>query len=500
MTMNDPYEETRIGLIRKLIMLPRVLLDRYLGWWFTRRWRQLLGGIPAILFAGLILFPAVFFWMSDRTKLADRYKTELNRAIVRDDFEASDVYLRKLLRLNATDNDVRYAMAYVAGHRGDQRRAEEILTKLVSTDDGYPRAHLWMARKLVRENPNSFSEQPDTLIHHLKAALQTTPPPAAAHGLLGEVYFQNQQYDLAIKHFKAAAKKLPKLHLRLARVYLKLNDEFSAKQELEQAARYFRLRVEADADDIEARTSWALVCDLQHDFPQAETILVDGLKRRPGDSTLKKLLAQLCVQESDRLVQRYNKNIGERLVLLERALQYAPNHPAALDRLAMFFSLEGEAGETARGRLKQVLAEGKASATVHLILATQALHSGDLKSAELHFDQGYRLNSNLPVLLNNFAWLLANQQPPQLDRALGLVNQALQIAPNQPHIRETRGQIYAKQGRWRDALADLEFALPHMSGNGELHHALSVVYRELGDEELASEHRRRWKEAKTSGK
>ena len=66
----------------------------------------------------------------------------------------------------------------------------------------------------------------------------------------------------------------------------------------------------------------------------------------------------------------------------------------------------------------------------------------------------------------------------------------MQRQPERPNFRDTRGQILAKMGRWKEALVDLEIALRAMVGNRGLHRALAEVYQHLDQPSLAAEHRR----------
>lgn len=94
-------------------------------------------------------------------------------------------------------------------------------------------------------------------------------------------------------------------------------------------------------------------------------------------------------------------------------------------------------------------------------------------------------------LLNNLRWAIAHAEPPDLDRALNLANAAHQAAPNHPDVLETRGQILAKLGRWKEAITDLDKALPAMPNRARVHDTLAPAYENLGVKELADEHRRR---------
>jgi Tfp pilus assembly protein PilF len=51
--------------------------------------------------------------------------------------------------------------------------------------------------------------------------------------------------------------------------------------------------------------------------------------------------------------------------------------------------------------------------------------------------------------------------------------------------------IYLKLGRYREAIADFEFALPKLQSKAGAHAALAEAYQKLGLKDLAEEHRRR---------
>jgi Tfp pilus assembly protein PilF len=62
--------------------------------------------------------------------------------------------------------------------------------------------------------------------------------------------------------------------------------------------------------------------------------------------------------------------------------------------------------------------------------------------------------------------------------------------PNEPDVRNTRGTILVKLGRWEEGVKDLEFALPQLRVKGQTHASLALAYRNLGMSQLAAEHER----------
>jgi len=77
------------------------------------------------------------------------------------------------------------------------------------------------------------------------------------------------------------------------------------------------------------------------------------------------------------------------------------------------------------------------------------------------------------------AMILTVGDKPDLSRALAIIESVLVKLPNNPSFRETRGEIYVRMGRWQEAVADLEFALPLLASKQGTHKALAEAYRGL---------------------
>ena len=148
--------------------------------------------------------------------------------------------------------------------------------------------------------------------------------------------------------------------------------------------------------------------------------------------------------------------------------------------------------------LKESLAAGEAPWLIHLALGTRLLGIGNLQEGAEHLEQAVKLNPSAAIAMNNLAWTLASKEPPDLARAEALAAQAVALLPANPQILETRGQIYLKQGRWKDARSDLEAVLPIYAQQPQLrkqlphlHNSLAKAYHELGNADMARLHRER---------
>jgi uncharacterized protein HemY len=120
---------------------------------------------------------------------------------------------------------------------------------------------------------------------------------------------------------------------------------------------------------------------------------------------------------------------------------------------------------------------------------TVAAFLGEPKRAKVYLQQALKKDPRNAVALNNYAWLIIQEPDGNLNTALAAVNQAIQQAPEDSRYRETRGQIFVRLERWKEAVDDLEYAANAMPSSKEIHLSLAKAYDALGDRQLAQVHR-----------
>ena len=201
-------------------------------------------------------------------------------------------------------------------------------------------------------------------------------------------------------------------------------------------------------------------------------------------------MAQTHVAVYDVLSRDVNVPLEQRLAHLRAALSYVTDYQPALVRIIQFVAQPGEAGREVESYLQKMIAEGRMPATGHFALGTKAWQDKDIEKALWHLERAFELDPGLGHIGNNLAWILAEKDPPDLDRAIQIIGSVVSKFPNVPTFRDTKGQIHVKRGEWEQGLKDLEAALPFMKDNLELHKSLAMIYEQLGKPELASEHDR----------
>lgn len=469
-------------------------------WVFSRPWDLLLHAAPAIVVA-LVVVGIVSYERSgaDRAVLA-MYQKQVDESLDDGDLPTAEIYLRKLNIIDEAGPATAFANARLAELKGEEASAERIMSGLTRDDDsGHPRAHFWVAMRMVQEKKTLTPDESLDLIHHLTRALDSDHDRQDAHVLLADIERKRGNREQAAKHLESVVLDRPEMRLPLAMIYSEMGDVFRSRQQRERAEDHFRQRAERDMADVRSRILWAKAVALSNDYDQATRILLDAIPATNGDVSdesqrkirqLREALAELYVAWSDRVDRERNPDLKRRIELLQRALQFAPNNADALNRLAVLVGQAGEEGEQVRTALDRLLASGDVPAAVRLILGTSAATREEWDEAKEQLEQAYHEMPQMPVLLNNLAWVLASADPPEFEQAHRLADAAIRIWPDHPEILETRGVILAGLGRWSEALVDLESALKSFPERAGLHKRLAVVYEQLGDTEMADRHRK----------
>lgn len=456
---------------------------------------RLFAGLPALMVAGLVLAITVRAMDTPRDRTIARYKSHADRAVFSRDFPAAKVCYERLLSEGVAPAETAYGLAQVMDALGDSARATALLITAASLEGpDHVRAHIQLARALLSNAPvtNTAAAAAES---HLRRALATVPGRAsatpsevrAAEALLGDLLAATDRARLALPYLRRAAVGQPEMRMALARAYQSLNLMDNARTEAAAALKEFQTQSANEPDALVPRLRAAEAASLLHDFARAADILNQGLART-NDASYRSSLAIVYAAWAD-FLGKNQAPAADRVLLLERGLQIDPANPALLERFLRVINTDGPEAEQARARLRALLAQGRATASVHFTLGVDAWLHGKPDAARLHFEEADKLAPRSPIVLNNLAWVLAHDKKPDLPHALKLIQYALERQPDTVRYRGTRGVILAKMERWREALPDLEAALGRDPKNRDLHLALADTYDHLGDPEMATKHR-----------
>ena len=183
------------------------------------------------------------------------------------------------------------------------------------------------------------------------------------------------------------------------------------------------------------------------------------------------------------------------LNLLLRPWTCWENDRIAIYQLSAISCSSKSAAEESEKKLIRLLAEGTYNWDVFYTLGEHALVSKQYSKAQRNLEAANDINKTDKEariqILNNLALAILRGEDPDLDRCLNLINEVMDLLPEQKHpdAYSTRVEIYIKLRRFKEADRDLQKALPQRPNSQKVHELLIVVKDELGETALANEHR-----------
>ena len=487
-------------------LLPVEFVSR---WSVTRDYRLLLGSIPALLAGGALLAGAVVATFSEKSTTADHF---VNRAIAAKqagDDEVAELFLRKASITVSGTSESRFNQAVLLQSVGKEADAYALMSQLAPDDKpGYVPAHewriQWMSLKLselaTKETPLTEEEIgirrqiSESIEKHLRLIVQAEPEHLKANDRLALIAMGRKKLDEAIEHISRIVDRRPDSRATYAQLFAQSGQEFEARLQAELAVDYHRKILQQDELSDDER--WQNRARLAHcymilqDYEGAVESLTDN-GAVPKLPVVRNLLARIFFQWSASIKSEDGPSLIRQLNLLNQALELNPGNAAVLQAIASIAGKPGKPGAIANKTLKDVLSTGQAPPLVHFVIAMNAAAKDDFDTAKMHLELAHAASPKMPIVLNNLAYVIASEKEPDFQRAMQLVDQAIELDPSVGDFYDTRGSILTKLGKWKDAISDLERALKMIPGRAAIHRKLAACYEAVGDPELAALHRTR---------
>jgi tetratricopeptide (TPR) repeat protein len=453
--------------------------------------RKSLGGIPALL---IILGFAIVMSLAmtqSRESLNLRYRRVAENAAIEKNWRLAKVASQRVLAANPNSFDDAFRLAMVCMETSDNVRANAILSRLASADrPTHADSHLWRARALLEKKTLTLAEV-NELEKQLRNAISLRPSDRVSRSILAQVEAKTGKRDQAIETLLLIQPRTADDEFLLANLYLASRDVPKATSNGRNAVRLYRQQLQSDPKSLPNQLSLAKALVFIEEFQDAIEVLL------PAYEADKESVARVI----STIYASWSQSIDARQVftpfhfdIILQSVKYDPTNPLAYDQLMRFVNLpEGEQLTYLRTLLKELLVAGYEPAMVHLCLGIERSFHGDEAEALNHLEISYRLDPNNYVIPNNLAWQLAFTPGGDLNRALNLCELALKQAPDSPQVIETRGQIFVKMKRWKEAIADLEFALSRNPEEVQTKEALIEAYEALEMMDIADRYKKQIK-------
>jgi thioredoxin-like negative regulator of GroEL len=464
------------------------------------KYRPWFAALPAVFI--LVGFFAVLgraAWVSDKTDL--KYRTLARQVMAEGDYDSARIYYSRLVAGDRpVDPQDELNWAQILARGGDIQSASNVMDRL-APDDGYglAEAHRFKANQLARrlaainaEPGGSEQLEPtlERLRHHISRSGNQNP--LELNDLWVSYYWAAGQQDEALKKIVESAQYDPRRWLQAAVVSGQRGDQLSRDRYLAEAGKYFKGVLDENPLDHQSRIALAKVMVDTRRVDEASTVLDDGLKlsERPE---LRRAASDLRLYRMQNVKSPLEEGFAEFNRLLAEAMDLDPVNPAAYGRLMEVYqrAQSQEQRSELRARLERQIARGDSIAFAHFSLGGILWLEGDSENSLWHTEKAFTLNPDLLDVANNLAWLISEQESADLDRALELIEIAVQRKPDNFNYRDTKGTILMKMERWEEALTEFETILPRSGGEArkKLHERLATIYEALGKTSLAAMHR-----------
>ena len=317
----------------------------------------------------------------------------------------------------------------------------------------------------------------------VRAVQEYAPPGDATTVQLAQMQRLAGDEAAAEKTYRLVADRFPLVQLELGEMLLAAGRKDDAQREFLKLLQAYDAATPTEQADAARRALAGIAAYHLARYDRAVALLSSIVDRHPA---AKPALLPAYMAQSDAALPSFPP---AKLDPLRAALKLEPFYLPAIQRL-LNPGTDAEYAVAARKVLLDMVAAGDAPAAAYLLLGTDAMTRGDQAEAIKYLEQAERLTPNSPAVLNNLAWTTAFGDKPDLARALQLIDAALVRAPGNVQLRDTRGRILAKLGRWQEALVELEACLEHFEGQADFHRTIAGVYRRLELFELAERHDR----------
>ena len=371
--------------------------------------------------------------------------------------------------------------------RAQPNRALSLLKKLAPDNQrGNRKAHQRIAALLAEEITVKKSEESlNRLKWHLEAAGNEDSPEMAM--AWGRYFLATSNFSSAQKHLSVAVKYYPELLKTMGDLETFFGNKAEAVSYFKRSQVYLNSELSKNPRNERTRVDYAYALAKTAQITKARQTLEEG-RALDDNGKWEPLLASLMIQSHD-LKAIEGRPITELFATIGKALEYDPNHGAALNRLMGYSSADVKGNVPLKTVLARVIADGKQPALAHLAMGNLCWLENNQEQALFHFEFAAEMHEDMAVLLNNLAWLIAHdEEAPDYERAMALIDSAIEQRPDNRSFLDTRGTIYYLKKEWKNARKDLELALNGVQNKQAVHQKLAVIYSELDLPEVAQQH------------
>jgi len=485
-------------------------LDLIAYWRQTRRWASILMILPVALFLTIMGSLVAVGKLSDsNTKAAwyaERAMKEIEVANAVDSStdkssqesaaatkrlpEFVDMLFRRVLQINQNNKVARFYVAAQMDRYGSRGSARQIMESLATTKStGYPKAHTWLAMDLVARAQKGEAINIETLKYHLKRGTAGNEVPPALLLIYSQLLQQENKTAESQEFLKRAAEFDPKLLLSAIAIYNQNSLSLQARATADLLIEKVKNKLDDNDGENFILSSQALMATNRID--EAIAILQKGSARFPKSGKLVRAYSDAYRFKFRATAVRSASQVNVNLDFLNAAIAIDPTNIFVQEELSLLSKLGIGQNEATIDTLRARIATSGTSYVARLLLAETAYGRGKLADAINEYEVVLAELPRMTLALNNLAMMYTQLTPPKLSEAMGLIDRAIEAAPNVGEFYDSKGDIHALQKQKEEAIASYLLALGSSPQRVETREKLIAIYEETGGKEEAEVERGR---------
>jgi tetratricopeptide (TPR) repeat protein len=484
------FPQRVLFVLKQILSLPFLLLREPIRIFKSLRRarpRDLLFALPAIAILGFFGFVFVQIFAYGEA-IDNRYARGAQIATEQKDFELAKTYYQRILGDNNITPRQQYDWAMILAQTGEDEQAYALIEKIAPDDAmGFGPAHKLVAISIARQIEIAKDKALlSKLRHHLVASRDLSPE---IEQVWAAYYIATEQRDKAIASLDRAAQKRPSFYITISNLYKQSGQKTESVNALKKAETSFRKTFKKDELEHQNRIAFANVLALLEKFDEAEGLLQQGVRVKP-DELIKRSLSDFYAMRYD-LARRTQLDPQTQMDFLTKAIEIDPNYSAVYSRMIQLFTEVRESPDQAkkiRSLFEEIVTGDRPTALAHFALSNILWIVDERVQAKFHLEQAYLLDNDFVIIINNLAWILAQEESPDLERALELAETAVSRVPESPRFRDTLGTVLVKLGRHKEAISELQLALSGVPDTAPVHKKLAFCYKSIGMNDLAEMH------------
>ncbi|MFP6640746.1 MAG: tetratricopeptide repeat protein, partial [Myxococcota bacterium] len=431
----------------------------------------------------------------------------IDRGVAEEDLE-SKAQGRELaeaeLRANPSSPEASFVMGKVELADGNHDAAIGHLRRTVEGQPGWPQAHFVLGSVFLLNGESQRARA------SLARAVELSPNFDEARRILIRLHARLGEHEYAIENGRRYMSRKPDdyaTRILVGQSMVRLGMVEEAREVLDQ--------IPEEGRGVEAQFAMGRLAMLEGDAELAYSALLKADELSPNDPrvlgsllvvdsadgdlsrSVARIQTALEVHPESAPLWRVNGMAQMRLGQIKKAeeafkksLDLNPNEVENYAQLARIYAASGRLDLA----IQQYESASKArpdNPTVHHFLGVLYEMTGDKEKARTNYENALQQDDNLAETKNNLAYMMAQEEGSDLDRALKLSQEAKAAMPDSSSAADTLGWVLYKRGVSSAAIGYLREALsiaqPDDPGVPEIRLHLSIAYESTGDLDKALE-------------